>query len=384
MESRPDDAPAFTGIRGLSRWTSASRSWNPRVAVWVMAIPLGLIDGLHGYVHAYSTNGAIAMLRVLTDWIAFLALIWLVPHLARLFPSMCQDADATRLDRSGWCCSSSNSLLAARRAGARADRRLADVESAGAAGGLSERSARVLDHRRLLLRGGYHSEFQQRQIATANVATSLAEARLEMLKRQLSPHFLFNSLNAISTLALQGNQKAVAEMLAVLAGLLRVTLDERHGHTVPLSSELAFLRDYLKLQKIRFSERLDVRLDIAPETVGALVPIMILQPLVENAIEHGMWSDSRASTIAIRTAIENSKVLLSVTDTGPGFQTRADGVFVKGIGLRNTDPVSSSSTATLTISSTRGSPGAGRRSRSRSRSGKRNRTIAASADVIRP
>lgn len=332
-ETRLDGA-----IRGLSRWASPSRSWNPKVAVWVMAIPLGLIDGLHGYVHAYSTNGAIALLRVLTDWIAFLTLIWMVPHLARLFP----------IDVPGWRRNGLGqvglvlfvqyihfSLLAV----------LAHVLIDGwpvarALGLLADYPRDLLAY--WIIAGyyyaaRYHSEFQERQIATAKVATSLAEARLEMLKRQLSPHFLFNSLNAISTLALQGNQKGVAEMLAVLADLLRVTLDEKHGHTVPLASELAFLRDYLKLQKIRFPERLDVRLDIAPETIGALVPIMILQPLVENAIEHGMWSDSRASTIAIRTAVENSKVLLSVTDTGPGFQTRPDGVFVKGIGLRNTE-----------------------------------------------
>ena len=125
-------------------------------------------------------------------------------------------------------------------------------------------------------------------------------------------------------------------MLSVLGDLLRVAIDDKHGHTVPLASELAFLGGYLRLQKIRFSDRLDVRMDIAPETVGALVPIMILQPLVENAIEHGMSSESRVSTIAIRTTIDNSKIRLSVSDTGPGFRSTT-AAFVKGIGLSNTE-----------------------------------------------
>ena len=182
----------------------------------------------------------------------------------------------------------------------------------------------------------YHSESHKREMAAAKLATSLAETRLEMLQRQLSPHFLFNCLNAISTLALQGNQKAVAEMISVLGDLLRKTLDDSHGHTVPLADELAFLNGYLRLQQIRFSDRLNVRLDIAPETVDALVPVMILQPIVENAIEHGMSSESRVSTIAIRTTMENSQVRLSVSDTGPGFRP-ATAAFVKGIGLTNTE-----------------------------------------------
>ena len=125
-------------------------------------------------------------------------------------------------------------------------------------------------------------------------------------------------------------------MISVLGDLLRKTLDDSHGHTVPLADELAFLNGYLRLQQIRFSDRLNVRLDIAPETVDALVPVMILQPIVENAIEHGMSSESRVSTIAIRTTMENSQVRLSVSDTGPGFRP-ATAAFVKGIGLTNTE-----------------------------------------------
>ena len=320
-----------------SRWASEASAWNPRVAVLVLAIPLGLIDGLHGYVHAYSTHAAIATLRVLTDWIAYLVLIWMVPRLARLVP----------IDVPGWRKNALAQLGVVVTVQYVHFSVLAVLAHFLIDGWPVERAVGLLaDYPRDVLAywiiagyfyaARYHSEFHKREMAAAKLATSLAEARLEMLRRQLSPHFLFNCLNAISTLALQGNQKAVAEMLSVLGDLLRVALDDKHGHTVPLANELAFLGGYLRLQKIRFSDRLNVRLDIAPETVGALVPIMILQPLVENAIEHGMSSDSRVSTIAIRTTMENSKIRLSVSDTGPGFRS-TPAAFVKGIGLSNTE-----------------------------------------------
>jgi two-component system, LytTR family, sensor kinase len=326
-----------TGSPGRSGWTSDSSAWNPRVAVWVMAIPLGLIDGLHGYVHAYSTNAAIATLRVLTDWIAFFVLIWMVPRLARLVPIDVPGWRKNALAQLGVVITVQYvhfSLLAVL-----AHFFIEGWPTARALGLLGDYPRDVLAY--WIIAGyfyaaRYHSEFHKREMAAAKLATSLAEARLEMLQRQLAPHFLFNCLNAISALALQGNQKAVAEMLSVLGDLLRVTLDEQHGHTVPLASELAFLGGYLRLQKIRFSDRLDVRLDIAPDTVGALVPIMILQPLVENAIEHGMSSESRVSTIAIRTRMDHSKIRLSVSDTGPGFRSNS-ATFVKGIGLSNTE-----------------------------------------------
>ena len=178
----------------------------------------------------------------------------------------------------------------------------------------------------------YHSEFHKREMAAAKLATSLAEARLEMLQRQLAPHFLFNCPQRHLGAGASGQPEGRRGDAVRPGDLLRVTLDEQHGHTVPLASELAFLSGYLRLQKIRFSDRLDVHLDIAPETVGALVPIMILQPLVENAIEHGMSSESRVSTIAIRTTMDRSRIRLSVSDTGPGFRSNS-ATFVKGIGL---------------------------------------------------
>ena len=194
-------------IPSRSGWAVDSSAWNPRVAVWVMAIPLGLIDGLHGYVHAYSTNAAIATLRVLTDWIAFFFLIWMVPRLANLIPIDVPNWRKHALAQLGLVIAVQYvhfSVLAVL-----AHFLIDGWPTVRALGLLADYPRDVLAY--WIIAGyfyatRYHSEFHKREIAAAKLATSLAETRLEMLQRQLSPHFLFNCLNAISTLALQGNQ----------------------------------------------------------------------------------------------------------------------------------------------------------------------------------
>ncbi len=165
----------------------------------------------------------------------------------------------------------------------------------------------------------YASELAAREVAAAKLEASLAEARLEVLRRQLSPHFLFNTLNAISVLALRGDNDAVIETLSRLSDLLRFAIDESHPQTVPLSEELNFLDGYLAIQQVRFDDRLKVDLKIAASTLDALVPFMILQPIVENAIEHGISAQCDGSTITIKADVENHELHLSVSDSGPGF-----------------------------------------------------------------
>ena len=167
----------------------------------------------------------------------------------------------------------------------------------------------------------------------SNLRARLAEARLTALRAQLNPHFLFNTLNAVSSLSLMGRQEDVAEMIGRLGGLLRVTLDEQ-SQEVSLASEMSFIDDYLAIQRVRFADRLDVRKTIEPGALHAIVPSLLLQPIVENAVEHGIGREGPAVVVL---SIKASRLLdtlqLEVEDTGRGFP---DSERVERIGLANT------------------------------------------------
>jgi two-component system, LytTR family, sensor kinase len=166
----------------------------------------------------------------------------------------------------------------------------------------------------------------------SNLRTSLAEARLAALRAQLNPHFLFNTLNAISTLALKGDQAAVTETIGRLSGLLRAALEE-HTEEIPLSREMDFLDDYIALQRVRFADRLCVERHIAADTLAGLVPTMILQPIVENAIKHGVNAQRGGGRVDVSAVRDNGSLVIEVHDSGPGFtpETAHD-----GIGFANT------------------------------------------------
>ncbi len=152
----------------------------------------------------------------------------------------------------------------------------------------------------------------------SDLRTRLAEARLTALRTQLNPHFLFNTLNALSTLALQGRRHDVADMLGRLGDLLRVTLDDQ-AQEVTLAAELDFVDDYAALQCVRFADRFRLEKDLAPETLNALVPSLILQPLVENAVEHGVGRSLSPGSVRIKAFRKGDSLTIDVTDTGPGF-----------------------------------------------------------------
>ena len=166
----------------------------------------------------------------------------------------------------------------------------------------------------------------------SNLRTSLAEARLAALRAQLNPHFLFNTLNAISTLALKGDQPAVTETIGRLSGLLRAALDE-HTEEIALTREMEFLEDYVAIQRIRFADRLCVETHIADDTLDGLVPTMILQPIVENAIKHGVNAQRGRGHVDVSAVRNNGSLVIEVRDTGPGFRTAG---VPAGIGLANT------------------------------------------------
>ena len=175
---------------------------------------------------------------------------------------------------------------------------------------------------------GVYSALRLRERSTA-LQADLTRARLDALQSQLRPHFLFNTLNAISVLTAEDAEKA-RRMVVRLGSLLRRSLDEEH-HEVALHQELAFLNEYLDIQRMRFGDRLSVTMAIDPNVVDARVPVLLLQPIVENAIKHGASDDDGTTTIIVRASRENGQLRLSVQDRGPG----PDGT-PEGVGLRNT------------------------------------------------
>ncbi|MDQ7039852.1 MAG: histidine kinase [Rhodothermus sp.] len=186
----------------------------------------------------------------------------------------------------------------------------------------------------------YFIRYQQRQqeaaqlrAQAADLQARLTEARLRALRMQLNPHFLFNTLHAISALV-ERDPKGVRHMIARLSELLRYTLDESTAQEVPLAQELRFLEGYLEIQQIRFQGRLQVRQEIDPAVREALVPNLILQPIVENAIKHGIGRLETPGCIVLRAWREKDQLCLCVRDNGPGLAE--DGQWKEGLGLRNT------------------------------------------------
>ena len=171
----------------------------------------------------------------------------------------------------------------------------------------------------------YHRRYREKAetaseltLKATRLEGSLARANLDALRMQLNPHFLFNTLNAISVLALKGERQNVVRMLARLSDLLRLAL-ENTEQVVPLSEELVFLQPYIEIEQVRFKDRLQVVQDIAPDTLDAEVPSLFLQPFVENAVRHGIAPRPGPGLIEVRSRREGESLVLEVADTGPGF-----------------------------------------------------------------
>ena len=171
----------------------------------------------------------------------------------------------------------------------------------------------------------------QRELEAERMKTQLAEARLEALAAQLQPHFLFNTLQAISTL-IHTDPAGADRMLASLSDLLREVL-RRSDREVPLDEELRVLQHYLDISKWRFGDRLSIIIDADQEARRALVPFFVLQPLVENALHHGVSARAGAAAVEIRARRDRDQLLLSVADDGPGSNGNEAR---QGIGLPNT------------------------------------------------
>ena len=182
---------------------------------------------------------------------------------------------------------------------------------------------------------GYYRESQARALKAAQLEASLAEARFRTLEAELHPHFLFNTLHAISTL-IHTQPDAADRMITRLSDLLRMTFARSGGALVPLHEELEFLQKYLEIEQTRFQDRLTVGYDIDPDTLDAAVPRLILQPLVENAIKHGVAPRSGPGTIRIAARRDGDVLRLEVRDNGVGLGGGVRAKLRTGIGLSNT------------------------------------------------
>jgi two-component system, LytTR family, sensor kinase len=179
----------------------------------------------------------------------------------------------------------------------------------------------------------YFAQAREREIDAARLAAQLSEARLSALRMQLNPHFLFNSLNAITVLMRDQNTAAASRMLELLSDVLRQVLRTGDTHETTLGSELDFLERYLAIEQVRFSDRLRPRIEIDPELSSAAVPPFLLQPLVENALRHGIARKADAGELTIRARREGATLVLTVRDDGPGLGSATPG---SGLGLANT------------------------------------------------
>jgi len=182
----------------------------------------------------------------------------------------------------------------------------------------------------------YYRRYREREQAAAELARGLTEARLQALKMQLQPHFLFNTLNAISAL-IPAEAKPARRMLARLGDLLRVTLEHEEKQEVTLREELAVLEPYLEIEQARLEDRLTVVMKIAPETLDARVPHLLLQPLVENAIRHGIAARIEPGKVEISASRgpDDRFLQLEIRDDGRGMNRDRKVGTRRGVGLTN-------------------------------------------------
>lgn len=180
----------------------------------------------------------------------------------------------------------------------------------------------------------YYERYRQKELMASQLQSQLAQAQLQALKMQLHPHFLFNTLHTIAGLIRNDEKQKAVKMISGLSDLLRTTLDGTALHEVPLRQEIDTIRRYLEIQQVRFSDCLHAHINIDPATLEALVPNLVLQPLVENAVIHGITPEAPAEgcTITISSSRQNGTLQLEVRNNGPGLaSTKTD-----GIGLSNT------------------------------------------------
>ena len=181
----------------------------------------------------------------------------------------------------------------------------------------------------------FYREKTRREVEASRLATELAQSRLQVLKTQLQPHFLFNTLHAIVTL-LEEEPASAEDMLLRLSDLLRALLEEREGQEIPLHRELELLELYLGIQRMRFKDRLTTRIYVSPDTLDCAVPSLILQPIVENAIRHGIGANVGSDSVEIESRREQDTLCLEVRNGNSTLGAGSNSPKGHGIGLSNT------------------------------------------------
>jgi len=180
--------------------------------------------------------------------------------------------------------------------------------------------------------------FALQQAETARLNEQLSKAQLNALRRQIEPHFLFNTLNAIAGLVREERNEAAVSMIAELSDFLRRVVNDSDRQQVPLAEELEFTRKYLDIQKARFAERLQFSVDVAPELFPAQVPSLILQPMVENAVKHGIAQRTQGGMIRIAAARSNGTLTLRIYNDGPslplGWEQNKTGIGITNVRTR--------------------------------------------------
>lgn len=180
----------------------------------------------------------------------------------------------------------------------------------------------------------YYQRLQEQTEQTLKATAAAHQAQLTMLRYQLNPHFLFNTLNAISTLILDGANDTANLSVTRLSRFLRYSLDNDPMKRVTLGKELEATDLYLEIERVRFGKRLDIARDVDPAVLDALVPSLILQPLIENAIKYAVTPREEGGRIRIAATAQGDKLVLKLEDDGPGISDPVNGK--TGVGLRNT------------------------------------------------
>ena len=182
----------------------------------------------------------------------------------------------------------------------------------------------------------YYQRYRDRELQAARLREQLAQSQLQVLRAQLQPHFLFNTLNGIVGLIRNNENKSAVNMTTQLSDLLRQVLAYSDKQEAPLREEIEVIERYLEIQRMRFADRLKVEIDVDPATLDAKVPSLILQPIVENALRHGIAARAASSTVSLKTQRSNGMLNIEVYNDGPQLPAGWRLSESQGVGLTNT------------------------------------------------